>query len=324
MSGQAFPMRSVIVLSTPQQLETFLRMEKTGQISVFCDNESLYSLLEKKGIIFEKLDEFLIRDQWAAMNSWGCGKASGWIQLCRNLTPAKEPDVLPGFFTNFSVLLITALKNHAFAEHIMTGTSPSSVYVFDPEIRPAFPDFSGNAFLNYFLKAMSVRKGIPLQILLTSSEGCDCKRGFSGSLSSVVRFFIKRILAFFFIRRPGKDKKLKKYLLVDGSLRHLGAMVDFLHRKGVPIIFFDDEFHADLFCFSAKRGIRYVTADRLPSPSQEAIIRKRETLRAQLMTKFFKARQDGFFKYEECDFSDFIQVMVLGDMTTYLDGVAKE
>lgn len=314
-------MKSIIVLSTPQQIAVFQKQTPSDSIMVYCDNESLYPMLEARKIAFEKLDEFLIRDQWAAMNAWGCGQAAGWIRACKHLTPAHSPDILPGIYLYFSCLLIAAAKNYAMAKHLMEICRPEQVFVFEKIPGPAFPVYSGNAFLNYFLREMAVKRGVPVQVLSTASIGCGVQTGSAGQRASVSQI-LKKITVDVLARLPSRASG--KYLLVYGSLRHLESVVNFLHQKGIAAIVYDDEFHGDIFRFAVSRKMPYVTAGQLIVPPQDVVKFRRESLREQLLTKFAEAKRQGYFRFGGYDLSGFIQEMIFGTIASYLEGVATE
>ena len=246
----------IIVLSDKKQLEIFKKLERRAEIAVYCDNEALVDVLKKEGIAFEELNEFLIRDQWAVINSWGCTKATGWIGLSRHLTPPGKPDVLPGIFLHFACFLIAAVKNFLFAKYLIDTKNPSLVYVFRKSVEPVFPLFSGNAFLNYFLRTLASVKSPAIQVLqLTPVKSAPAKG--SSSFRTTVRRTLGNIMITLFTRFPKKSSKT--YLVVYGSLRHLKSVTTFLHRKRIPVLIYDNEFHGQLFCYAAFQRIPYVT-----------------------------------------------------------------
>ena len=314
-------MKSIIVLSTVEQFSVFQGMARDSELLVFCDNEALFTLLRENGVDFCKLNESLIRDQWEAINSWGCGQASGWIKACHHLTPVDLPDILPGLYLNFSRMLISAAKNHAFAMYLIEIIRPSKVYVFSKAYEPAFPDYSGNAFLNYFLKSLSIQKNISCQTLGVFLP----KRSWRENLCDVhrtVRHYFKNLVALFFLRVPKAG--CKKYFLVFGSLRHLKAVTSALYQRKIPILVFDHEFHSEIAFYAFKKKIPYLTADRMIEPSPEMLELKKELFVEQLKAKFLVAQKQGFFKTENCDFSELLQEMVLSTMGKYLKKLAGE
>lgn len=311
----------MIVLSTPEQLYSFQKIADFHHVTVYCDNEALFPLLVKSGIVFTSLDEFLIRDQWSAFNSWGCTKSTGWIGLSRHLTPEGQPDVLPGIFLFFACSLIAAAKNLEFAKYLIRVEKPSEIIVFNKNADPVFPAFSGNAFLNYFLKTLADDKKIPLRTLDIAPVKSSFPNG-SGRWRTTVRRSLGNVIITLFSRFP--KKSFQKHLVVYGALRHLASVVDFLHQKGIPILIYDHEFHGRIFSYAAIRGIPYVTADHLPTPSPDAVKKRSEQLNDQLLAKFAAAESVKHFRWEDYHFADFIRNVILPSMPTYFDRVAEE
>jgi hypothetical protein len=92
---------SLIVLSTPEQLNAYLLHEELRASQVFCDNEALFPELTTRGIPFQPIDEFILREQWTVINAWGCGRSGRWLAASRSATPSRSPDVLPGIHLYF-------------------------------------------------------------------------------------------------------------------------------------------------------------------------------------------------------------------------------
>lgn len=67
----------LVVLSNKKQYEVFLKRGcSLSEWRIFSDNPSFYEFLSSQKIPFEKIKEFLFRDQWAVINAWGCEERS--------------------------------------------------------------------------------------------------------------------------------------------------------------------------------------------------------------------------------------------------------
>ena len=315
-------MNPIIILSDKIQLGIFNRLEQRAQITVFSDNEAFFPLLEEQGISFNRIDEFLLRDQWATINAWGCGKAAAWIKACEHLTPPGQLDVLPGFFLNLSNILISAVQNFKYAEHLLRTIQPTQVFVFeDPKTNGEFPFLTGNQLLNYFLKRLAQDRRIPVHVQALPV----LKQPLSASLHSLrgkARHFLKLVAARFLTRFP--DKKTQGHLLVYGSLIHLKPVMGYLQKKHVPIVLFDNEFHQELFRYAKDRGIFYLTADRLKVPSASIVREFAFRLEAQFKSKYEEAVRNGFFMLEGYDFAPCLREIVFWNMRSYFYSVSLE
>ena len=77
-------MKTVIVISNKAQLTAWKQHDYfRREVVIYCDNARFYEILEMENISYMRLDEFLIRDQWEAINVWGCAQASKWIRTAR-------------------------------------------------------------------------------------------------------------------------------------------------------------------------------------------------------------------------------------------------
>ena len=74
-----------VVLSNLRQYElwNFEQSKSSTSHRVYCDNEKFYDELVAKGVSCELLDEFLLKPEWNAINSWGCGTAAEFTQRAK-------------------------------------------------------------------------------------------------------------------------------------------------------------------------------------------------------------------------------------------------
>ncbi|HNX68445.1 MAG TPA: hypothetical protein PKI45_03035 [Candidatus Omnitrophota bacterium] len=311
---------SLIVLSTSEQLNTYLLHEELRTSQVFCDNEALFPELTARGIAFQLVDEFILREQWTAINAWGCGRSGRWLAASRSATPPGSPDVLPGIHLYFSCFLIAAAKNRAYANWILEKVKPARVFVFEDRRQVSYPDFSGNDYLNYFLKEIALSQKIEvrsLQAHCPATVPVKAKHGIYALARTVYKKLLTLYLKLF-------QSISGKYFLVYGALRHLETTAVYLHEKKIPILIYDHEFHDEFFRFAARLQVPYLTADMLPTPVMNAVREMAKSLQYQFESKLTIARREKLFEYQNYEFCDFIDKKIVSTMEAYFYRAAVE
>ena len=146
-----------VVISNEKQFQAF-QVHCGGDRSryaVFCDNPSYFGTLEAGNVNFHRLDEFLIQDRWAQVNAWGCERAAEWIRLWREKAGG-GPNLAEIMFLHLGYVLVQSVKNLLLAGIVFDESKPERVLVFEGGARRRFPEFSGNVFMNYFLKISTI------------------------------------------------------------------------------------------------------------------------------------------------------------------------
>ncbi len=312
---------SLVVLSTREQVQTYRDDPDLKDAHVFCDNEALFSDLEQAKIPFQQINEFLIRPHWTALNAWGCGRSALWLERARTLTPPGVPDVLPGIHLYFSCFLIAAAKNRAYAVAMIEKVRPSRVCVFEDRAHPVYPDYSGNAFLNYFLEEVARSRGIEISRLSLNPPPTNAP-GRASFFRAIARRFYGNGMSLWLSLT--QKKRHDKYFIVYGALRHLETTIQFLHERGIPILIYDHDFHREIHRFAALRKIPYVTSGQLPTPSEAMISQNAAALMRQFKAKFDLARRERIFEYEGYDYAGMLEAKVLNTMETYFRRTAAE
>lgn len=292
------------ILSNRAQVEAFRSAHLLVPTRIYCDDERSYEELNRLEIDYQPLNEFQLRDVWSAVNAWGCQTACRWIALSKEGGFFKTIDFASVFYLFFSHLLVQGLKNHHYASHVVDDPAVSRVAVFNACDRKTFPEFSGNRFLNYFLKQEAERKG---KEVLTFP--CDPPLKTSGVASPVavsIKKLVEKIYTFFV--RPSEQPALWVY----GSLMHLEALLLELKRKKVPFFYYSRELDFGQLKFSILNGFPYYirTVFRENQAESSEFFIKEKT--AEIRQALEHAAQRGLFNYQGIDLSDFVTTQIFG------------
>ncbi len=235
----------IVVLSNTGQQAAFNRSFSMDGWTVWSDNAQFLE--------FKILDEFLLRGRWNEVNAWGCAKAAGYCRLTKEHSLFEDLDWASVIYLFFSLILTQMLKNYLYAEYLVSE-NPDQIAVFHVSELRKYPDFSGNAYLNYFLQQAAEAKGIPVSVILID-EKLDAYNEFPSSGS-----WLKRRFSNFSKRAAGRLlKRLAPAagtidVLASGSLRHLAGTVNELKRRNITTALFDHEFHAEQFIFALRNA----------------------------------------------------------------------
>ena len=246
-----------VVLSNQEQLELFRNAKLTASsVKIYCDDEHFFAELQRKRIKYHPLNEFRLQPQWNDINAWGCQTACRWITASKEGGFFKTIDFASVFYLFFSHLLVQGLKNLHYARRIVENPDVRRVAVFDTVAPNVFPEFSGNGFLNYFLKQLAETKGKETIILRSvASARSELVRV---PKSGWVKALVEKSYAFFV--RPG----CKPSLWVYGSLMHLESLLPELKRQKVPFFYYNQELNIDQLKFSIWHRIPYYIRSSFP------------------------------------------------------------
>ena len=310
-----------IVLSNQKQFKKFegLRLSPNEAL-VFCDNERLYAFLKDRNLRFEKLDEFLLKDQWEEINQWGIGNAAEWIRICRDKGHFNAYDYPSVIFLWFSVLLISAVKNFLYVRHMVEKYKIDEFYFFDGEVDEKYPELAGNVTLNYFIRDVATMEGFKIHLL----DLCQVKEPLfeSASIATKLKRFMRSVVQKIYgaAIRPRRGYEVMAF----GTLRHLASTMLQLKKSGCKICFYDDQFHFEHLCFSIKAGIPYF----LPSCFSLDLKAERESsLRgaaAEMVASLVHPDCANLFLYKTYNFKNFIKKKIFGTMDDYLVRLSKE
>ncbi|MBI4432066.1 MAG: hypothetical protein HY592_01090 [Candidatus Omnitrophica bacterium] len=299
-----------VVLSNQSQYRKFEQatLGRLDAWKIYCDNERFYGFFKAKGIAFEVLDEFSLKDLWADINTWGCLVTGRWVRLSQERRIFPDVNLISVIRLFFSYTLIPAVKNYYYAQRIVEKERPEEVLIFISSAKRDYPFFSGNAHLNTFLKARCVSAGIPFQEIIAEEEGAgEHVMPFQDkSFKSRIAKWVKKAMEVFcrFCMKPGR----RPLVLVHGSLRHLAPVLEGLKSRRVPAAIYDFAFHREQFLFAARKGMPYL----LPSSGNFS-----KTVENQLAAAFEAARAESLFVYQGYDFSDFVRDEILPTTRTY-------
>ncbi|OGX12170.1 MAG: hypothetical protein A2351_05640 [Omnitrophica bacterium RIFOXYB12_FULL_50_7] len=294
-----------VVLSNQEQLELFRNAKLTASsVKIYCDDEHFFAELQRKRIKYHPLNEFRLQPQWNDINAWGCQTACRWITASKEGGFFKTIDFASVFYLFFSHLLVQGLKNLHYARRIVENPDVRRVAVFDTVAPNVFPEFSGNGFLNYFLKQLAETKGKETIILRSvASARSELVRV---PKSGWVKALVEKSYAFFV--RPG----CKPSLWVYGSLMHLESLLPELKRQKVPFFYYNQELNIDQLKFSIWHRIPYYIRSSFPEaqvlPSVDFVKEKSCEIHAALE----HAAAKGLFIYQGFDLSDFVKTQIFG------------
>lgn len=294
-----------VTLSNRAQFAAFQKADlDASSVRIYCDDEHFFAELKRKSVGCQLLSEFQLTPLWKDINAWGCQTACRWISSSKNGGFFKTIDFASVFYLFFSHLLVQGLKNLHFARAVVESPDVQSVVVFESSVRKAFPEFSGNVFLNYFLKQLAEANGKSTIVL----RSLDSAKSEVVPVRSArpIKTFIEKLYTLF--SRP----KLQRALWVFGSLMHLKSLLPELKRQKVPFFYYSRELDFGQLVFSICRGIPYYTRNsfsKAKTTSSEAFIREKIV---EIQASLDNAAQQGLFIYHAIDLSDFVLTQIFG------------
>ncbi len=303
-------MTKAVVLSNEAQYQIFLENSSDlNDFVIFCDNERFYDFLNERGLKYEILDEFLIKDKWEEINNWGCGRASGWIRQCKERGFFKAFDLYSAIYLYFSVDLILALKNYYYADHLLKKTDLSELVVFESKVPWTYPNLPGNYVLNYWLKKLSQQKNIRTKIFLVDEKRPAPRK----SLASIVKGVLQKIYSC--VAKPEKNGGVMVY----GSLKHLASTLIELKNRSMNVFLYDNEFHFEQFLFALRYHVRYLTPESFSKKIYTDQAKFIKNSMSELTSALIGSEIEDFFVYGSYDFSEFIHEMIIPSMKSYME-----
>jgi hypothetical protein len=317
-------MQKLMVLSSEEQYETALKHGLSmADFKILCDNESFQDFLDRRGVVYEELSEFDIRKHWDEINIWGWSKAASFIKLAREHGFFRDVDLPSVIYGWFNVILILLLKNVIYAQTILEKHRPEEVVVFNSRQNYLWTEYSGNAFLNYFLGEFAGRAGARILALEIIGRREAVLPYPSTKWKKFFRAIIKKCIqgVYGFLVRPPKHADVMVY----GTLRHLAATAEELRKNGARIVFYDDEFRLEHFRFCLASKIAYLIPDCFRnSPLIDRIVFTNQ-LKAE-NARFWKSPAPrGHFLYGNLDLSEFLYNNFFeNSMDVYLARLSQE
>lgn len=244
------------VVASSEQLDALSVHFRTEEIRLFCDNPKIYQFLEDKGVPFSRLDEFMLRAEWDEINAWACERALDWVSAYSKVRPREAIDWASALFLFFSHLLAHSVKNSRYAEACLEAGGFDEVICFPAETRQ-FPRFSGNGYLNHFLREIALERKIRVTELSVPARLTNAMDDFflKGNWRSKAKAAAAELTSAFFSNICGSG-----IIFASGSLKHLGSVIEELRRKGREVLLHDAVFHADRAAFTLRNGVRYWVA----------------------------------------------------------------
>ncbi|MGI6240820.1 MAG: CDP-glycerol glycerophosphotransferase family protein [Candidatus Omnitrophota bacterium] len=252
-------MKLLVILSSVSQYREFRKRYNTSNVRIFCDNPQFESFLKKEGVVYERLDEFLLKSKWKKINRWGASKASEWGKIYSDVYP-RNINLASATFLFFSYILVQMVKNYEFACHLLRTERPDRIFIFDTKEKRLFPDFSGNFFLNYFLEDLAKYQGLILEKAVLEgyrldSVFPDSSKRFKAMVKNLLRFTLN-VICKLTMRQSGKVD-----VLAYGALRHLEQLLQNLSFARKRLAIYDFDFHLDQFLFARRHKIPYILSD---------------------------------------------------------------
>lgn len=311
-------MTKLVVLSTPLHYDRFLHegFDLKG-FEVWCDDERHYTFFENKKVSFKKLEENLIAQHWEEINTWACETAGKWIAFCHKNEIFGEIDWAMVMGILLGYLLAPILKSYHFSKLLISPGKYDCVIIFTGHTKKDYHKFLGNTYLNYFFE-------LQCQTLDISTVKINLEQGrnprdwqpetrsyLKANIFPHLKRAIHKVYAFFVKPKKSLD------VLAFGSLRHLGAAIAELNKKGVKIALYDYEFHTEQFLFCIKERIPYLLPECFPNK----IHLDGNHFAKQCIEQFNQACKrwvsSDLFVYDGIDLKEFIQNHLFGNMPPY-------
>jgi len=309
----------LVVLSDKHQYRAFLDTQKRGETwRVLCDNSAFSPLLDAHAFGHEKLDEFMIKDDWNAVNAWASGRAMRLVRISDKARRTGRLDLAPPIALYFSYVLAQAVKNLRFAETLLTRDI-EEVLVFDQGAPRVFPEFSGNVFLNRSLAEIAALRHIPVHVVKTEAGSGrvydDYQPPLKRAAAAAVRKAAGRVSA------PLTAPRGRYDVLATGGLKHLAPVIKALKKKKIRVAVVDFEFHREQFWFAAKNGLPYITPRDPEAAAADPDFVQRH--KAELVSLGEEAALRGDLMYGTHDLSGAV-LEILRDSDRYLTNLSIE
>lgn len=315
-----------VILSNQMQRDLW-RRDFGGEAALFliyCDNPSYYEQLKKQEPAAILIDEFTLREEWDTLNSWACAKAVSWGAAAKQQGYFKELDWPSALYLFFSFGLTLMLKNYRLAVKILSDNQLAGIVSFKASEIRSFPNFSGNAYLNYFLAVLAAQKGIPVaalecvEALTHYSEFPEIHSPFKLRLKRIQKAVFQYLYSLF-VRLPETAD-----FMILGSLRHLTRIARELGRKGKSLLIYDTEFHKEIYDFAKSEKIHYIIPNCLrdkPAIRPETFAR---TAVQEITDAVKNVGRGGFFEKDGFDFTSFICNFLILKMEDFFKSLAPQ
>lgn len=319
----SFPDR-LVVFSNREQYDKFLESGlKPKDFTVFCDNERFYAVLDREGIVYQKLEETDIRGFWKQINAWGFGKSAGWTALAKKHGFFSEVNCASVIYAFFSISLALMLKNYHLALFLLENKHPLEVLVFKTPTLGEYPNFYGNAFLNHFLAELARKKNIPVRELKIGPPAFDrFPESKAQLMKKKINAFLRQSVHFVYGFAAGRSRG--ETVMVYGSLRHLAPTMEEFKSKGVSFILYDDEFHKDLFSFALKNGVRYIIPQNIPAKKRVESREFSGKFMAEILAALDHPASKDHFIYYGYDFKEFIRSYIFSSMGPFAENLSRQ
>ena len=316
------PLVKLAVVSNEAQLARLEKRFRLEELSLWCGRTSFQEVLRKRGIAFKVLDEFLLEDEWAEINAWGCGRAAAWIQFSRDRGLFRDLEFSSILNHRFSYFLIHLLKSYRYACRLMEHSEVSSFVIFRSLEAPPYPRYSTHFFVNSFLDELCREKGADIETIDTGeSEGQVVPTPYRQSLKAWVRRLVGRVYG----RVTGPPSRGLQVLAV-GSLKRLGSILEALQAKGFHAVLYDHSFQFETYRNARRLKIAYLVPESIGRErrvSRESFV---ERYQAEILDALSRASAEGLFQYQNVDFGSFLERYFLGDarFRNYLEQCAEQ
>jgi len=317
------PPKQLVVISSEYQLRKVVEANHPLEaLQVICDNPKFYADLKKCGIEFEELDEFGLQDQWDQLNQWGCTQACDWIRFTQQKGSFRHIDMASVIYHNFSRLLIHILKNYSYAKKLIERYAPEHVLIITEPMRRKFPHYSGNFFLNYFLKHHASTKGVHITEI-SVPESIKPEPFYPLYVPwhrKMIRIIGKTIMTT--LLRIMSRTHLSGSVIASGSLKHLASTLKGLQQKGRQVAIYDYEFHTEQFFFALKHRMQYF----IPACFSKPVLNPQEWVAqryAEMVRALAEASVEGLFVFDQYHFGDFIRDHIFSSLHDYLFELAQ-
>ena len=305
-----------LILSSLNQYQNLIQKGiNLKEYQIYCDNSSLNDFLDQKRISYRRLDEFLIKDHWNAINRWGCKIPLQWMKMCREAGFFHGFDFPASICLFFSFLLTQGLKNFHYALKIMNDHPWKEGIVFDSVSLPSFPAFSGNIYLNYFLKQFSLAKNISI-ISLQENPSKPSKKSNLPKFRDFLRALVTKLYQIF--QNPKGEG-----IWVYGSLHHLKQICMLLKHHAVPFSIYNDELNFSQWKFARQHHVPYILPLNHPTDLSTSKKSWAFHLHQELERAVSYATEKGLFRYDSYDLEEFFKKNIFSNFENLLQSYEK-
>jgi len=223
-------------------------------------------------------------------------------------------------------MLIQAVKNFSYAKFLLDKYHPSCVVTFDGVSNSMYPEFSGNFYLNYFLKELSTKQGIEVKRLTTASkeQRDEYLKDFAPWYQKIKRTVLAKIkqMVNWFYGSFVKPRRVT--ILVYGSLHHLSSALQQLIEKGANVALYDFEYHWQQHRFALKHRIPYWTPRCFSIEQKTNSIKWSQEHLQEIFSSLNESKIQNLFRFDHFDFSDFIRENIFDMMEPHFRSLANK